>query len=337
MYDVAVKTLDTKLAGLEARPDGPEFVICYAADPDMGGGLRPTVGEGVDPGAWRDEMAAIVEQGDIDILLTSVSTMDDLARDRRLFDDSPVTPAIRANDTSDIWVVRGASYNLEPSRPFATATVREAMYGTLNPAPEQAIDVPIGLWSITFNNDLDADERSMLRYRTFREEAAENGFRHFLEVFNPNVPGVVEALDAPVGDYVNDCIARMLAGVPRASRPEFLKVAYNGPRAMQDLVTGLDGVTVGILGGPASTHHDTFTLVHRAKQNGGRLALFGRRIKGAENPLILCELLRAVADDAIEPDAACREYHGRITAAGITPMRSLEDDLVLHTPELLDG
>ncbi len=326
-----MKTLDVKLAALADEPTGSDFIICYAADPDMGGGLRPTVGQGVDPRAWRDEMAAMVEKADIDILLTSVSTMDDLARDRHLFDDSPVTPAVRANDTSDIWQIRGASYATELSRPFATTTVREAMYGTLAPEPDQAVDVPLGLWSITFNNDLDADERSLLRYREFRQEAQAESFRHFVEVFNPNVEA---GIDGPVGDYVNDCIVRMLAGVPRASRPEFLKVAYNGPKALEDLATGLD-VTLGVLGGPASTANDSFTLIRDIKRHGARVALFGRRIKDADDPLLFTELLRAVADEALSPDDACKEYHGRLLAAGITPSRSLDDDLVLHTPELI--
>ena len=325
-----VKTLDTKLASLATNPGGPEFIICYAADPDMGGGLRPTVAQGVNPQVWRDEMAAVVDKGDIDILLTSVSTMDDLARRRDLFDGSPVTAAVRANDTTDIWHIRGSSYATRPSRPFATTTVREAMYGTLNPEPDQVVDVPLGLWSITFNNDLDADEASLLRYRDFRQEAATEGFRHFVEVFNPNVDA---GLDGPVGDYVNDCIARMLAGVPRDSGPEFLKVAYNGPKALEDLVAGLD-VTVGVLGGPASTTNDSFTLLRDVKKYGARVALFGRRIKETESPIVFTELLRAVADDQIEPDEACREYHGRLAAAGITPTRTLEDDLMIHTPEL---
>ncbi len=324
------KSLEAKLAALAADPGGPEFVICYAADPDMGGGLQPTIGQGVSPQRWREQMAQLVEQADIDILLASVSTMDHLARDRRLFDDSPVTAAIRANDTTDIWHVRGGTYATQPSRPFATTTVREAMYGTLTPEPNQPIDVPLGLWSITFNNDLDADERSLLRYREFRQEAAAEGFRYFVEVFNPNAGHV----DGPVGDFINDCIVRMLAGVPRATRPEFLKVVYNGPQALEDLVCGLD-VTVGVLGGPASTTNDAYTLVRTVKKHGARVALFGRRIKSADDPLAFTELLRAVADDKLEPEEATREYHGRLAAAGITPSRSLEDDLVIHTPELL--
>lgn len=324
------KSLDAKLSALAATPDGPDFIICYAADPDMGGGLRPTMGQGVSPQHWREQMAQLVDQADIDILLTSVSTMDHLARDRRLFDDSPVTAAIRANDTTDIWHVRGGTYATQPSRPFATTTIREAMYGTLTPEANQVIDVPLGLWSITFNNDLDADERSLLRYREFRQEAAAEGFRYFVEVFNPNAGQV----DGPVGDFINDCIVRMLAGVPRATRPEFLKVVYNGPQALEDLVCGLD-VTVGVLGGPASTTNDAYTLVRTVKKHGARVALFGRRIKAADDPLAFTELLRAVADDKLEPEEATREYHGRLAAAAITPSRSLEDDLVIHTPELL--
>lgn len=326
-----MKSLDAKLAALRENAAGDEFIICYAADPDMAGGLGPTVAQGVDPGRWRDEMAEIVERADVDILLASVSTMDDLARDRRIFDGSPVTAAIRANDATDIWQVRGGSYTTEPSRPFATPTVREAMYGTLTPDEGQPVDVPLGLWSITFNNDLDADERSLLRYREFRQEAAAEGFRHFLEVFNPNVDA---GLSAPVGEFVNDCIARMLAGVPRSSGPEFLKVVYNGPAALEELVAGLD-VIVGVLGGPPDTTNDSFTLVQRVKRHGGRVALFGRRIKGADDPVLFTELLRAVADDHLEPADACREYHDRLAAAGITPTRSLEDDLVVNTPELL--
>lgn len=73
-------------------------------------------------------MAAMIDKGDIDILLASVSTMDDLARDRRLFDDSHVTAAF-------------------------------------NPNVDPGLDAPVGA--------------------------------------------------SAVGDFVNDCIARMVAGVPR--------------------------------------------------------------------------------------------------------------------------
>lgn len=328
-----MKSLDTKLETLNSNPAATEFIICYAADPDMGAGLAPNVAQGITTEAWHAEMTTMVEEANIDILLTSVSTMDHLARDGRIFDNSPVTPAVRANDASDIWGVRGGTYTAELSRPFATTTVAEAMYGTLRPEPDQTIDVPIGLWSVTFNNDLEADERSMLRYREFRQEASAEGFRHFLEVFNPNVDA---GLTGPVGPFVNDSIARMLAGVPRTSRPDFLKVAYNGPDELEELVSGLD-VVVGVLGGPPGTANDTFTLVQQVKKHGGRVALFGRRIKVVDDPQIFTELLREVSDADLAPEEATRAYHSRLQAAGVTPSRSLDEDLVVHTPELLKG
>ena len=76
-------------------------------------------------------------------------------------------------------------------------------------------------------------------------------------------------------------------------------------------------------------------LVKQVKKHGGRVALFGRRIKVAADPVIFTELLRAVADDALTPEAATRGYHGRLAAAGVTPSHSLDDDLVITTPELL--
>ena len=32
-----------------------------------------------------------------------------------------------------------------------------------------------------------------------------------------------------IGDYVNDCILKALAGITSAERPQFLKMVYNGP------------------------------------------------------------------------------------------------------------
>ena len=38
-----------------------------------------------------------------------------------------------------------------------------------------------------------------------------------------------------LGDYVNDCIIKAIAGQTKEERPLFLKIAYNGPKAMEDL------------------------------------------------------------------------------------------------------
>ena len=38
-----------------------------------------------------------------------------------------------------------------------------------------------------------------------------------------------------MGDYVNDCIIKAIAGQTKDERPLFLKIAYNGPKAMEEL------------------------------------------------------------------------------------------------------
>ena len=326
------KSLDIKLENIRTNPDNNDFIIAYAADPDMSWGVA-TLPPGTSIQIFCDGLADLVDQAKIDILLTSVSSMDILSRERRIFDDSPVTPAVRANDTTDLWAARGGSYQQHPSRPFATTTIEEARFGTLLPENGQEPDVDLGLYSVTFNNDLDADWFNLEQFKDFRIEATRNGFRYFLEVFNPNVEdsGVPED---QIGNFVIDNIARMLAGIPRASRPEFLKIAYNGPESMEALVTYDPSVVVGILGGVTSTTYDAYKLIHDAKKYGARVALFGRRIKGAENPRTFLDTLREVADGNVGPEEGVKIYRNALDKLGIAPARSLEDDMALFTPGL---
>jgi hypothetical protein len=326
------KSLNTKLDDIRTNPDSGAFIIAYAADPDMSRGVA-TLPPGTSIQTFCDGLVDLVEQAKIDILLTSVSSMDILARDRNVFDASPVTPAVRANDTSDLWAARGSSYSEHPSRAFATTTVEEAQFGTLLPEADQDPDINIGLYSVTFNNDLDADWYTLEQFKDFRIEAVQSGFRYFLEVFNPNVP---ESGIPPeqVGNFVIDHIARMLAGIPRASRPEFLKIAYNGPASMEALVNYDTSVIVGILGGVTSTTYDAYKLISEAKKYGARVALFGRRIKGAENSRAFLDTLREVADGNIGPEDAVKVYRNDLEKLGIPPARSLEDDMILFTPGL---
>ncbi|MEM7126278.1 MAG: hypothetical protein AAF702_08135 [Chloroflexota bacterium] len=326
------KSLDIKLEAIRTNPESNEFIICYAADIDMGGGLNALVNSSTPSlQAFHDELAILIEQAKLDILLTSVSAMDTLARDKQFFVNSPMTPAIRANDTTDIWGVRGGSYRQFPSKPFSTTTIEEAQYGTLLPEPGQQPDVNLGLYSITFNNDLEADWFALERLKEFRIDATKKGFRYFLEIFNPNAP--VNLAEEDIPSFVNDCIGRMVAAIPRASRPEFLKIPYNGPRAMEDLCT-YTSLVVGILGGPASTHYDTFKLVSEAKKYGARVALFGRRIRSAEDQPAFVSLMREIVDDNVTPEEAIKAYHGHLQSRGIEPTRSLEDDMVIHSPSL---
>ena len=140
-----------------------------------------------------------------------------------------------------------------------------------------------------------------------------------------------------VGSFLNDNIIRCLAGVTKASRPVFLKIPYNGPGPLEELVSYDDRLVVGILGGSAGTTLDAFQLIHDAQKYGAQVALFGRKINLSEDPLAFIEFLRRITDGEISPKEAVQAYHGRLQSAGITPMRSLQDDLVLTSgyPKLL--
>jgi hypothetical protein len=276
---------------------------------------------------FRDQIREIVRQQLVDIMLMSVSTSDALAVHDRLFENSPVTPAIRANDTTDIWLAgRGARYTEQASLPFRTASLDEAMgvaTGSRDSHSRPAVD--LGLYSITLNNDASLDRATLEGYRDFRQEAREKGFRHFLEVFAPNAADSMSPGDVP--RFVNDSIARLLAGVPASGRPLFLKMPYFGPAALEELVSYDHSLVVGILGGSAGTTFDAFNMLWEAKKHGARAALFGRKINNAEHQLSFVKHLRALADGQTEPAEAVRSYHADLAKLEIAPLRPLADDL----------
>ena len=333
-----MKSLDAKLAAIHADPHGcREFIIADAKDADMAfgigaPGLSPERHDGETRfktlAEFRQQIREIVRQGVVDIMLMSASTNEVLTLDERLFDNSHVTPAIRANDTTDIHVFRGSRMAQVASRPFRSATIDHAQCGHLECAPdERTRGADLGLYSITFNNDCAVDLPALEAYKEFREEAERKGFRHFLEIFNPNLPGAVP--DDLLPHFINDVIARTLAGVTSRGRPVFLKIPYPGPKALEQLVAYDPHLVVGILGGSAGTTRDAFQLIYDAQKHGARLALFGRKINNAENQLAFIEFLRHVVDGVVQPEEAVRAYHAVLQRLGLQPHRPLEIDLQL--------
>ncbi len=331
------KTLDVKLAALKKDPASRVFILADAKDADMAFGIaapgRNRDGSLRSLAEFRDQMRQIVSQGLVDIMLMSASTSELLTIQERIFDGSAVTPAVRANDTTDIHIVRGCRYQAVPSQPFATTTIDHIQAGK-SPCTqaERRLGANLGLYSVTFNNDPDGDLKVLEAYKAFRLEAEAKHFSHFLEVFHPNVPaGVHGFLPEEIPYFVNDHIARLLAGVTSTSRPLFLKIPYAGPKALEELCAYDSSLIVGVLGGSAGTTHDAFTLVYEAKRHGARVALFGRKINAAEHQLSFVQFLRLVADDQILPAEAVKAYHGALESMGIPPLRSLEKDLELSS------
>lgn len=327
-----MKTLDQKLGKIAAGAYTPaDFIIADAKDAEMAYGLaspgpnRDAAGNAVGGfaprSAYFEAIRTMVRSGLVDIMLTSASIAEVLSEEG-LFSGSAVTPAVRYNDTSDIWYPRGARYGLEPSHPFRSARLKRVR-----------AFADLGLYSITFSNSLEHDLRSLEAYSEFRAEATDQGMRHFLEVFNPAFDVGIAANE--LGFYIGDSIVRTLAGVVRAEQPVFLKIAYNGRRAMEALA-GYDPqrLIVGILGGAKGTSRDTFELLARAEAAGARVALFGRKINFAENPVALVGFMRSVLAREITPLEAVRAYHGVLQQAGVRPTLGLAEDCEISDPVL---
>jgi len=334
------KSLDRKLAALKADRAAREFIIADAKDADMAYGIAAP---GKSPeyhhdearyrtlDEYREQIRQVVRQGVVDIVLMSASTNEVLTIEERLFDNSPLTPAARANDTSDIHVARGGTYIRQPSRPFRSTTIDQIQCGKAVCDPsERWLGANLGLYSVTFNNDLERDLQTLEAFKAFRIEAEQKGFRYFLEVFDPNTP--FDLHPEQIGAFVNDLIVRSLAGVTRRGMPLFLKMVYHGPKFTEELAGYSKDLIVGILGGASGTTYDAFKLIAEAQKYGARVALFGRKINNSEHQLAFIRFLRLIVDGEISPEEAVRAYHGVLQTLGLRPHRSLEEDLTLQTP-----
>ncbi|MGA1600079.1 MAG: hypothetical protein ACO4AU_13585 [bacterium] len=322
------KTLDAKLEKIrQGRYQPADFIIADAKDGDMGNGI---FAPGPRPGdlnraksfpEYLDAMREMTRSGGVDIMLMSASAAEELTREG-LFEESAVTPAVRLNDTSDIWGMRHASYKSLPARNYRSADLEEV---------NEFVD--LGLYSVTFSNDLERDLDTLNQFQSFLEECSFFDLRYFLEVFNPQFEIGIPAEKVP--EYVNDCIVRTLAGLTSRDRPLFLKMPFNGAKAMEELSSYNPGkLIVGVLGGAQGTTRDTFELVRQSERHGARVALFGRKINLAEAPLKLVEMMRAVVEGQLDSDEAVRAYHGHLQEQGIAPLRPLEDDLQVTEPLL---
>jgi hypothetical protein len=327
------RELDRKLAKIRAGKYKPtDFIVADAKDADMAFGLQaPATFPGKTfgasgPGVYRtrqeylSQMQALIDQGQLDVMLTSASNGEVLAKKAGNF--KKVTLGIRGNDSTDIWNQRGTKYPTSKSLPFQSVNLKRT---------RKFCDLV--LYSLTFNNDVEADLHTVEAYKRFRTEAAELGVRHFMEVFNPNAP--VGLKEADFGSFVNDQIIRTLAGVTTAERPEFLKVAYNGSSHLRELSEHDSSIVVGLLGGSSGTTRDTFELLHRGEKAGARVAIFGRRIQRAESQLDIVSLMRPVIEGKITPQQAVEQYHALLAKKKIASTRTLADDLKITDSVLI--
>src|SRR5512142_2109591 len=175
-----IKSLDSKLAELKANPSSKAFIIADAKDADMAFGVRAPGprshlsrrGERparFSPEVWTREefgyrnlpefldiIREVVRQGVVDIMLMSAYVSEQLCIKEGLFRDSAVTPAARANDTTDVWAIRHGCYTQEPSQPFRSASIDQIQCGRVecDRTTDEFPGANLGLYSLTFLNDL---------------------------------------------------------------------------------------------------------------------------------------------------------------------------------------
>ncbi len=328
-----MKSLDIKLKNILSSNYSPsDFIIADAKDADMAAGIRAPGYIRKEDGtltdkpssyqSYLDKMESMTKSEEVDIMLMSMTSAERLIN-KKIFQNNSVTPAIRLNDTSCTWgMIRNGEYSKEESRPFATAQLKHA----INFAD-------LGLYSITFNKNVDRDVRMLNLYRDFRAQAEQIKMRHFLEVFNSSV---IDLSPIEMGEYVNDCILKTLSGQTNSERPIFLKIQFNGPKAMDELASyDPSGLVIGILGGSQGTSRDCFELILQAHKYGARVALFGRKINLSENQNIMVKTMKIVVQESITSEEAVKYYHNELLKINIKPDRELLKDLELTDPTLI--
>ena len=105
------KSLDRKLARILRDRSCEDFILADAKDADMAYGLSAP---GLSPEShaseakfktldeYRAQIREVIKQGLVDIVLMSASSNEILTLREGLFENSHITPAIRANDATDI-------------------------------------------------------------------------------------------------------------------------------------------------------------------------------------------------------------------------------------------
>ena len=152
-----MKALDIKLKNIRnSSYKQSDFIIADAKDADMGGGrrapgfIRKENGDLTDIPAsylsYLNKMEEMTNSGLVDVMLMSMTSAERLIN-KKVFENSSVTPAVRLNDTSCIWgLLRHGEYDKEESRPFSTTQLSHAI-----------TFVDLGLYSMTFNTNVDRD------------------------------------------------------------------------------------------------------------------------------------------------------------------------------------
>ena len=322
-----MRRIDDKMAKITSGDYAPrDFIMTFAKDADL---IRGRSAPGLDDhgqmrslGDYRADVARVIESDLADIVLTSLTTAEVLA-EQGSYGRSKATPAVRLNDPTDLWRVRGGSYADQPARPY-----RSLRLDAIKPYAN------LGVYSMTFYNDVTQDRETLRAYSDFRDIATAVGARHFLEITDPACP--VDTGDTDYAFFRNDVLVRSLAGVARRERPLFVAVGYHGPAAMEELA-GWDpsrfvvGVSCCCNG---TTTRDCLEMLVQAERHGARVGSFSREAFPCEEPVLLLRAMRRVIRDGTSSFDAVKAYHNDLRNAGLRPARDLQEDVEITVPVL---
>ncbi len=290
-------------------------ILVFAADPLASGGIHGLGQVTVPKPHYRTHpeflqlQRDLVRDGTIDGLLMTPADAEILALEEGMFHDSDVTPIVRMNSETAIWNPRYGDYRTQHSYPFQTVfpdDMKSYCESLVSPALDCSIQ--LGLYSMTLNNDVQADRRMLESYIQFAHTVGDiPGFDHILEVFLPNV-NLVGFDDEKRGMYVADSIIRTMSYLRKHQRPSFLKTAFTTNKVWKEFTDFDPSIIIGALGGPRQNARYTLQLANNVARNGGRAILFGRAIFQEESPIAMVCALRKVLNNQFSVDEAYADY-----------------------------
>ena len=141
---------------------------------------------------------------------------------------APTTPRMSGPCATAVTPANRRSRSVPP--PLTTSNAARSSATATDEIP----GANLGLYSMTFVNDLEQDREALLcvsRNFARRPSAKSSGIssKSSTRTSTSGIP------PEKLGEFINDKIIRTLAGVPEAGRPIFLKIVYHGPRAMEEL------------------------------------------------------------------------------------------------------
>ena len=268
-------------------------------------------------------MRLITRSGLVDIMLMSASSSYALTFRETLFDNSPRHPAVRANDTTDVHLA-AADRRRSPVAPVphCQPRPRPVRAPRMWPPSRRHPRRNLGLYSVTFDDDLGPRHRDPRAVpRVSRMKPAE-GFRYFLEVFDPNIPNAVAPDILP--RYINDMISsNACRGCSRAGRSSS-RWSTTAPRRWKNCSvmtrTWSSEFSAAGLGRRSTLSNCSRTL----RSTRAKVAVRPQDQQRTENQLAFVQFLRLIVDGVINTIEAVKAYHavlGRIGDPPASPAR----------------